>query len=359
MTEAGNNRNRSLSGASPEPRHNAASEVRRASGQGLRKLPVIALAALLLVTTPIGNAVADPPGDDSASSELSSAIEDFLNAEDELAALKQEEKDLERELEDSREMVEELEAELGEFAALIFTTSDLHSTSALLSSENPEDMIHALTTLDFLGDSRARRIDELTEALADFEARQEALDDIIAEQADILIQMEDARNAAARELAASGGDAAQGPSPGDFRRADPVPRNPDGSLPYESCSMNDPTTNGCLTPRTLHALEQATIAGFGRYTACFRHEASGEHPQGRACDFSASPNNFGGHAYGDDKAYGDNLAAWFVENSNELGVQYVIWYRQIWFPSSGWRHYNLAYGDPNTDHTNHVHVSIR
>jgi hypothetical protein len=48
-----------------------------------------------------------------------------------------------------------------------------------------------------------------------------------------------------------------------------------------------------------------------------------------------------------------------VENAQALGVQYVIWYRQIWFPASGWRTYNLAYGDPNTDHTNHVHLSIR
>lgn len=315
--------------------------------------------ALLLIATPLGQAQADPPGDDSASGELSGAIEDFLDAEDELAALEQEEKDLEEELEESESLVDELEVELGEFAATAYTTSDLHSTAALLSSGDPENMIHALTTLDYLGESRAQRIQELTEALTEISDRQEALDDIIAEQANVLEDLEESRDAAARELAASGGDEAQGPDAGDFRPADPVPRDADGSLPYESCSMSDPTTQGCLTPRTLHSLEQAQVAGFTRFTSCFRQEASGEHPLGRACDFSASPGSFGGHAHGDDKAYGDNLAAWFVENANELGVQYVIWYRQIWFPSSGWRTYNLAHGDANSDHTNHVHVSIR
>jgi peptidoglycan DL-endopeptidase CwlO len=40
-------------------------------------------------------------------------------------------------------------------------------------------------------------------------------------------------------------------------------------------------------------------------------------------------------------------------------VQYVIWYRQIWLPSSGWKSYTRAYGDPSSDHTNHVHLSMR
>ena len=29
-----------------------------------------------------------------------------------------------------------------------------------------------------------------------------------------------------------------------------------------------------------------------------------------------------------------------------------------WLPSSGWRAYRSARGDPSSDHTNHVHLSV-
>jgi peptidoglycan DL-endopeptidase CwlO len=38
-------------------------------------------------------------------------------------------------------------------------------------------------------------------------------------------------------------------------------------------------------------------------------------------------------------------------------VLYVIWYRQIWFPGSGWRQYHGA-GGASGQHTNHVHLSL-
>jgi hypothetical protein len=109
----------------------------------------------------------------------------------------------------------------------------------------------------------------------------------------------------------------------------------------------------------LHAYGEAQIFGFTRYTSCYRSGDFGEHPLGRACDFAASPNGFGGSAVGNDKIYGDRLASFFVHNANALGVHYVIWYREIWFPGTGWRAYGSAGSDPASAHTNHVHVSIR
>jgi hypothetical protein len=122
--------------------------------------------------------------------------------------------------------------------------------------------------------------------------------------------------------------------------------------------VDDPTTSGCLTPRTLHALQEARRAGFTRYTACFRSGSWGEHPLGRACDFAAYPSGFvDAAATGDNKAYGDRLAAWFLANASRLAVLYVIWFRQIWLPSSGWRTYH-GDGTPAGDHVNHVHPSL-
>jgi hypothetical protein len=122
--------------------------------------------------------------------------------------------------------------------------------------------------------------------------------------------------------------------------------------------VNDPTTSGCITPRTLHAYNEARLAGFKRYTSCFSKRSSGEHPKGRACDFSANATGFQNvNASGGDKAYGNRLAAYFVKNADRLGVMYVIWFRQIWQPSTGWRSYS-ATGGPSAIHTNHVHLSM-
>ena len=39
------------------------------------------------------------------------------------------------------------------------------------------------------------------------------------------------------------------------------------------------------------------------------------------------------------KNYGNNLMAFLVRNADRLGVLYVIWFRQIWFPATGWKSY--------------------
>ncbi|MEU6861358.1 hypothetical protein AB0B28_21095 [Glycomyces sp. NPDC046736] len=334
----------------------------RAALGGLKRvlsLPIVALAAVVFLIAPGSQSSAQENGDHGASSELSQAIEDYLDAQDQLDALIQEQADLEQELADSQVEVAELQVELEDYAYVASTTSDYQSTAALMASGDPKNAINAMTMLQFLGESRAVRLGELIERLAEIEATRQTLEDNIAEQEDVADDMEAARDKAARELAASGGDNAQGPSASDAPAAEPAPRNSDGTLPGEGCSENDPTTGACLTPRTLHALEQAQIVGFTRYVKCYRTSSFGEHGKGRACDFSSQANGFGGDATGGDYDYGQNLAAWFVENAQALGVQYVIWYRQIWMPSSGWKSYSGAYGDPSSDHTNHVHLSIR
>jgi hypothetical protein len=140
--------------------------------------------------------------------------------------------------------------------------------------------------------------------------------------------------------------------------ATPAPRNADGSWPAENCILDDPTTTGCITPRLLHAAQEARKAGFTHFYSCFRPSGPYEHPKGRACDFAAAPDGFGGIATGADKTYGANLAAYFVKNASSLGVLYVIWFRQVWTPAVGWHAYSGGNGDPSSDHTNHVHLSV-
>ncbi|WP_449701866.1 hypothetical protein [Actinoplanes sichuanensis] len=141
--------------------------------------------------------------------------------------------------------------------------------------------------------------------------------------------------------------------------AQPAPRNADGSWPEESCSIRpDPTTNtGCVTPRLLHLVQQATAVGFPE-PDCYRVDDHGEHPKGRACDWMMTS---GGEASGTRKALGDAMAAWAVTNADRLAIRYVIWFRRIWTPSEGWHTYNNPWGgdDPSGWHTNHVHISVQ
>jgi uncharacterized protein YlxW (UPF0749 family) len=338
---------------------NAGTIARRAARpfRGARRLltfPVVTVAAVVLLISPASQSNAQEDEEqEGASAELSQAIEDYLNARDELAALEQQEEDLATELASSTEEQALLQAELEDYAYVASTTSDYQSTAALIASGDPQDAIAAMEMLQFLGESRADRLNELITRLQEIEALQQTLADNIAEQAEVTEDMEAARDEAARELAGSGGDAADGPTVSDAPAAEPFEGDGGG------CTEDDPTTSGCLTPRTLHALEQAQIAGFTRFVACYRPSGSGEHPKGRACDFSSEPGGFGGDAGGEDYDYGQNLAGWLIENSDALGVQYIIWYRQIWFPGSGWKSYSGAYGDPSSDHTNHVHLSMR
>ncbi|MFG1777065.1 coiled-coil domain-containing protein [Micromonospora sp. NPDC049051] len=255
-------------------------------------------------------------------------------------------------------------ANVGEIAGAAYRTGRLSVASALLNSGSPDGFMDRAAALDAVAAKEDRALRELQQTRDDATRTKLALDGEIREQRKQVTVMAKRKEQAERALtvanqkqqAAGGGGSPGGTS---NKTAKAAPRNSDGSWPSESCSVNDPTpANGCITPRTLHALNQAKAAGFTRYVSCYRSGGSGEHPKGRACDFAAQKGGFGGDATGGDRTYGNNLAAYFVNNADRLAVLYVIWYRQIWLPSSGWKSYSGANGDPSSDHTNHVHLSV-
>jgi hypothetical protein len=187
----------------------------------------------------------------------------------------------------------------------------------------------------------------------------QAIDLEVKEQQKQVTVLARKKNQAEAALASVGGGAvAGGFLSANSPLAKAAPRNADGSWPKESCTVDDPTTSGCITPRLLNAYRQARAAGFTHYTSCFSQRSSGEHPLGRACDFSANATTFkNSAASGSDKAYGDRLAASFVKDADRLGVMYVIWFRQIWLPNTGWRSYSGS-GSVAARHENHVHLSV-
>jgi peptidoglycan DL-endopeptidase CwlO len=248
-------------------------------------------------------------------------------------------------------------AEVAAVAAESYRIGRLTPVAMLLNSASPSDFVQRAAGLDMLAQRDGVAMRRLTEAQVAVGRTKAAIDNEVREQQKQVAIMAKKKQDAERALGAAS-TATGGFVNANSPLAKPAPKNSDGSWPDESCSVNDPTTSGCITPRTLHAMNQAKAAGYKRYVSCYRSGGGGEHPKGRACDFSAASGGFENvNATGGDKSYGDALAAYYVKNASRLGVMYVIWYRQIWMPSSGWRSYGGS-GGPASTHTNHVHLSM-
>ena len=254
------------------------------------------------------------------------------------------------------------QAALDEVAQQSYRTGRLGPMTALLTASSTGSMLDRAQMLESVAVKQDRALRELKDTRTRQQQAKAAIDATIREQQKQLTVMakRKAQAESALKAANQGKDTGSpgGGGGGGSATASAAPRNSDGSLPGEGCTVNDPTTSGCITPRMLHALQEAQKDGFNHYVACFRQQNSGEHPKGRACDFAADKDGFGGDATGASKDYGNRLATYFIRNSSRLGVLYVIWYRRIWLPSSGWKSYSGAGGDPSSDHTNHVHLSV-
>ncbi|MDM4720205.1 hypothetical protein QTQ03_11690 [Micromonospora sp. WMMA1363] len=341
------------------------------------RVVALIIAALTLTlglgVAPVAPAAAVPParqaaapGDDpeggtpALRAQLEAASKGYLDAKRALDTSVKRQAQLAEQLKATETRLAEQTTRVGELAGLAYRTGRLGAASALLNSGTPEGFMDRAAALDAVTANEDQALRELRDNRDQVAEAKLAVEVEIVEQRKQQAVMAKRKQQAERALTTANSRAAQAPaSRGGSRTAAPAPRNSDGSWPRESCSVNDPTpANGCITPRTLHALNQAKAAGFTRYVSCYRPGGSGEHPKGRACDFAAQKNGFGGAATGGDRTYGNNLAAFFVNNADRLAVLYVIWYRQIWLPSSGWKSYSGARGDPSSDHTNHVHLSV-
>jgi hypothetical protein len=99
---------------------------------------------------------------------------------------------------------------------------------------------------------------------------------------------------------------------------------------------------------------------FGPFSSigCYRAEASGEHPLGRACDFMLSTG--GVMPAGASVRRGYDIAAWAQANASRLGIMYIIYRQRIWdirMPSAGW--VQMAdRGSITANHYDHVHISV-
>jgi hypothetical protein len=301
----------------------------------------------------------DPDGKSNQSlrDQLDAAARAYNDAKGRLDVSHAKQGELELQLQGAERRLRELDSEVGAVASAAYRGARVSVTEVFLHGGSTVDVLHDAATVEYLALRDDREIHELLRVRADYAGKRAALDAEVKVQEQQVAEMEKRKKDAEKAL----GNPRTGTAPAGNQKpsATPARRNPDGSWPAESCSLKDPTTSGCLTARTLHALNEARAAGFNHFTACFRGGSFGEHPKGRACDFAANASGFvDARATGDDKAYGDRLAGWCIANADRIAVLYVIWYKQIWFPGLGWRAYTSGDGTPAGDHYNHVHLSV-
>ena len=318
-----------------------------------RRFLPIACAAALVAVVPATGAHADPD-ETTLEADLEAAVAAVADAQERVETAEARAEELAEQIEQNQAELDSLSADLDEYAVYLHTEGDLRATAALLAADSPDQMIDMMAFTGFLADERAALVAQAEEVLAELEAQREAHADELAEAEQALEDAEEAEADLEAQLEELRAEQAAGPSSDGGAAAATGYGGGDGG-----CTEDDPTTDGCLTPRTLHMYYETKNAGFDHYVSCYRAGGSGEHPQGRACDWSANASGFQNvPASGADKDYGDRLAAWYVNNASSLGVYYVIWYNQFWSPSSGWRSYSGGDGTPAGDHTNHVHVSM-
>jgi hypothetical protein len=344
--------------------------VTQASRSSVLTLVVALVAAMLVsvsltVAQPAAAAPGQPVtagsegGDQKLREELDAASRGYNDANARLETSKNRQAQLNDKMRGTENELAVLSDQVGAIATAAYKGGGVTGLTALLDSESPDGMFERALSLDSQARSDGKRLAQAKRARTELANQQNALAGEMRTQQDQLAEMDKRKKAAEKALAPVGGNIKTAGPTGGGGTATAAPRKADGTLASEGCTIKDPTTSGCISPRMLNALNSARAAGFTHFTSCYRsQEDGGEHPRGRACDFAAAPNGFGGVAAGADKQYGDRLAAYFLANSTKLGVLYVIWFNQIWLPSSGWRAYNGG-SDPSSSHRNHVHLSVQ
>ncbi|MEU8001475.1 hypothetical protein AB0B66_09980 [Catellatospora sp. NPDC049111] len=339
-----------------------------------RRLPaapvLIICIAVLLGSAPL-SAYAEPDALNEGSSakvktlrsNLETAAVGYLQAQEALEASRKRQRELRATLVAAENRLARLRVGVSRYAAEAYKSGRLGVMGTMLNATSPDDFLARTAALERM---TARDDAQLAELMAVTRQATQAKADIdaeVKEQAKQASEMSKRKKAAELALSAVGGYATRGWVDPNSPLAAPARRNADGSWPAEGCTINDPTTGGCITPRTLHALQQAQKSGFKRYVACYRPGDVYEHPKGRACDFSSEVGGFKNFSStGESKLYGDKLASYFVKNASRLGVLYVIFFCKIWLPATGWKTYSPTGSkcgdDAAGDHTNHVHLSM-
>ncbi|MCM0675741.1 hypothetical protein NCC78_13730 [Micromonospora phytophila] len=327
--------------------------------------PVVAVfAALAVFAGPLpATAAPTPPKpsghEDGDNKLITDVIEaknrDFVRAKAQLEKSKKRQLQLALEMSQAQAELDALAPQVSRIAAQSYRTGRIGAVSMLLDTNTPDSFVRRAAALDELNMVNAKKLAEVNAVKDRATQAKLALDAEIRQQQKLANDMAKEKKAAEKALDLVGGiELTGGLVDAESAVARIAPgRGSDGDWKPEGCTQNDPTTSGCITPRTLHMYKEVKRAGFNRFVGCYRSGGPWEHPKGRACDWSLQNSGFASWHNRDTRMYGNNLAAFLLRNADRLGIYYIIWNRQIWFPATGWK----SYSGPS-NHTDHVHVSL-
>ena len=319
----------------------------------------LATVAALLIAPPAARAQPNEPHEDDGDSPLLVDVlnitgRNFVKAKNAAEASKKRQLQLGLQVRAAQDRLDALAPQIGTLAAESYRSGRVGAAAVLLGSGSPDSFLERAVKLNEMNILNDRKLNELNTALAELSKAKGDLDAEAKQEAKQLQIMAKQKRDAEKALALVGGKSLTG---GLVSQTSPIarsaPRNANGEFSSEGCNKDDPTTGGCVTPRTLHAYKEVRRVGFNRFVGCHRSGGPFEHPKGRACDWSLRESGFRAASTRDEKLYGNNLAAFLVRNAGRLGVLYVIWNAQIWLPATGWRSYSGA-----SDHRDHVHMSM-
>lgn len=344
--------------------------VRHRRWLNLALVPLIVAATLTAVTAPAqaapgsGSSSSNSPdekgGDELADNAtlnevLESTNRKYLQAKTAVATSTTQQKALAAQIKDAEAKRDALTPEVSSIAAEQYRTGRLSAARFLLGADDSDDFLAKAVSLDEINAQQDRKLHDLDLAIDEVNAKKAALDAEVKSQQTNLLAMQKQKESADKALDLVGGESlTQGFVVAKSPVAAPAPRNAQGGFSPEACTVDDPTTDGCITPRMLHLYQEVKKAGFNRFVGCHRDGGPYEHPKGRACDWSLQKSGFSEAHNADMKNYGNDLMAFLVRNADRLGIYYVIWYAQIWFPATG--NWHAYHGDSN--HKDHVHVSV-
>lgn len=302
---------------------------------------VVMTASLLLV--PGQHVSADPEG----SGDLNAKLEQLEKRADRLAEKYRGElvtlNDTERAAERASSRAQSVQGDLNEareqvarLAARKYMNGGVDPAVRVMMGDDPQSMLNRAATIDYLARQNVRqigtakrltakarkaqqraeaRVQDVQEQLQDMEQRKEKVQQ--------LIERYEAEAAARAERAAS--------------------------------AVSSP---GNITAR-MREVNAEIVGRFGEGYGvhCYRPDDSGEHPDGRACDYMLSSG--GATPSGSQVERGHEIAEWARANASRLGIMYVIYRQRIWDARSGggWESMEDR-GGATANHVDHVHVSV-
>ncbi|MFI5494431.1 coiled-coil domain-containing protein [Actinoplanes sp. NPDC051859] len=328
-------------------------------------LALAPLVAITMIVTPAAPAAAAPGGGSTATPDdgddnpllndvLDSTGRRFLAAKAAVEKSTKAQANLAVQVKNAETQRDKLRPQVGAIASQQYRTGGLSTLGFLLNTRTPGGFLEKAVSLEEINALNDGKLRQLTAAINQVATAKARLDQELKAQQQNLQAMKKQKESAEKALNLVGGEQVTGGFvTAESKVAAAAPRNGDNEFAPEGCNVDDQTTGGCVTARTMHMFKEVKKAGFGRFVGCFRPGGPFEHPKGRACDWSLQKSGFSPWHNRDTREYGNNLMAFLVRNADRLGVLYVIWNKMVWFPATGWSSYS---GD--SDHTDHVHVSM-